>query len=93
MLQLYLLILFSPYSPLVIREKPLVIYVFSNSNKLVKEFRTNTSSGGFCSNETIMHCGGIFAIMYIFLVKRYLHPIDFCVMHLYYWFFKNKFLK
>ncbi|XP_052841428.1 aldehyde dehydrogenase, dimeric NADP-preferring isoform X2 [Drosophila gunungcola] len=39
------------------REKPLVIYVFSNSNKLVKEFRTNTTSGGFCSNETIMHVG------------------------------------
>ncbi|KPU77073.1 uncharacterized protein Dana_GF13679, isoform I [Drosophila ananassae] len=39
------------------REKPLVIYVFSNSNKLVKEFRSNTTSGGFCSNETIMHCG------------------------------------
>ncbi|XP_034105762.2 aldehyde dehydrogenase, dimeric NADP-preferring isoform X1 [Drosophila albomicans] len=39
------------------REKPLVIYVFSNSNKLVKEFRENTTSGGFCSNETIMHVG------------------------------------
>ncbi|XP_026840847.1 aldehyde dehydrogenase, dimeric NADP-preferring isoform X3 [Drosophila persimilis] len=39
------------------REKPLVIYVFSNSNKLVKEFKSNTTSGGFCSNETIMHCG------------------------------------
>ncbi|EDW35048.1 GL20121, partial [Drosophila persimilis] len=38
-------------------EKPLVIYVFSNSNKLVKEFKSNTTSGGFCSNETIMHCG------------------------------------
>nr|NP_724565.3 aldehyde dehydrogenase type III, isoform O [Drosophila melanogaster]AAM68899.3 aldehyde dehydrogenase type III, isoform O [Drosophila melanogaster] len=39
------------------REKPLVIYVFSNSNKLVKEFRRSTTSGGFSSNETIMHCG------------------------------------
>ncbi|XP_033252999.1 aldehyde dehydrogenase, dimeric NADP-preferring-like isoform X4 [Drosophila miranda] len=39
------------------REKTLVIYVFSNSNKLVKEFKSNTTSGGFCSNETIMHCG------------------------------------
>ncbi|XP_032590149.1 aldehyde dehydrogenase family 3 member B2 isoform X1 [Drosophila grimshawi] len=39
------------------REKPLVLYVFSNSKKLVNEFKKNTSSGGFCSNETIMHCG------------------------------------
>ncbi|XP_017838440.1 aldehyde dehydrogenase family 3 member B1 isoform X5 [Drosophila busckii] len=37
------------------REKPLVLYVFSNSSKLVKEFKNNTTSGGFCSNETIMH--------------------------------------
>ncbi|KAL7735969.1 hypothetical protein ACLKA6_002401 [Drosophila palustris] len=39
------------------REKPLVIYVFSNSNKLINEFKKNTTSGGFCSNETIMHVG------------------------------------
>lgn len=56
----YVFQLIIPFYPLpVIREKPLVIYVFSNSNKLVKEFRSNTTSGGFCSNETIMHCGGI----------------------------------
>ncbi|KRF78514.1 uncharacterized protein Dvir_GJ18456, isoform D [Drosophila virilis] len=39
------------------REKPLVLYVFSNSSKLIKEFKNNTTSGGFCSNETIMHVG------------------------------------
>ncbi|XP_023171524.2 aldehyde dehydrogenase family 3 member B1 isoform X1 [Drosophila hydei] len=39
------------------REKPLVLYVFSNSQKLIKEFKKNTTSGGFCSNETIMHVG------------------------------------
>ncbi|KAM7344320.1 aldehyde dehydrogenase type III isoform 2-T2 [Cochliomyia hominivorax] len=39
------------------REKPLVVYVFSKSKKVIKEFKDNTLSGGFCSNETIMHCG------------------------------------
>ncbi|XP_030238983.1 aldehyde dehydrogenase family 3 member B1 isoform X2 [Drosophila navojoa] len=39
------------------REKPLVLYVFSNSKKLINEFKKNTTSGGFCSNETIMHVG------------------------------------
>ncbi|XP_065369715.1 aldehyde dehydrogenase, dimeric NADP-preferring isoform X4 [Calliphora vicina] len=39
------------------REKPLVVYVFSKSQKLVQEFIENTQSGGYCSNETIMHCG------------------------------------
>ncbi|XP_068144780.1 aldehyde dehydrogenase family 3 member B1 isoform X2 [Drosophila tropicalis] len=39
------------------REKPLVIYVFSNSSKLIKQFKNNTTSGGFSSNETLMHCG------------------------------------
>ncbi|XP_037827803.1 aldehyde dehydrogenase, dimeric NADP-preferring isoform X1 [Lucilia sericata] len=39
------------------REKPLVVYVFSKSQKLVQEFVDNTQSGGFCSNDTIMHVG------------------------------------
>ncbi|XP_046810910.1 aldehyde dehydrogenase, dimeric NADP-preferring isoform X2 [Lucilia cuprina] len=39
------------------REKPLVVYVFSKSQKLVQEFIDNTQSGGFCSNDTIMHVG------------------------------------
>ncbi|XP_075169944.1 aldehyde dehydrogenase type III isoform X1 [Haematobia irritans] len=37
------------------REKPLAIYVFSKSNKTVKQFKDHTTSGGFCSNDTIMH--------------------------------------
>ncbi|XP_018783104.1 PREDICTED: aldehyde dehydrogenase, dimeric NADP-preferring isoform X1 [Bactrocera latifrons] len=39
------------------REKPLVIYVFSTNSNVVKEFKQNTTSGGFCSNETILHVG------------------------------------
>lgn len=39
------------------REKPLVVYVFTKSQQLIQEFKENTLSGGFCSNETIMHCG------------------------------------
>ncbi|XP_036233737.1 aldehyde dehydrogenase, dimeric NADP-preferring isoform X4 [Bactrocera oleae] len=39
------------------REKPLVIYVFSKNSNVVKEFRQNTTSGGFCSNETVLHVG------------------------------------
>ncbi|XP_037953805.1 aldehyde dehydrogenase family 3 member B1 isoform X1 [Teleopsis dalmanni] len=39
------------------RDKPLVVYVFSKTNSTIKEFMKNTTSGGFSSNETIMHCG------------------------------------
>ncbi|XP_073812789.1 aldehyde dehydrogenase type III isoform X5 [Musca autumnalis] len=39
------------------REKPLALYVFSSSKKVVELFRDKTTSGGYCSNDVIMHCG------------------------------------
>jgi len=37
------------------REKPLALYVFSDSEEVVKLFKENTSSGGLLFNDTIMH--------------------------------------
>lgn len=37
------------------REKPLALYVFSNKNTDVDLFIKNTSSGGVCVNDTLMH--------------------------------------
>lgn len=37
------------------REKPLALYIFSKSKKFQKAVIENTSSGGICINETIMH--------------------------------------
>ncbi|NXN96206.1 AL3B1 dehydrogenase, partial [Rhinopomastus cyanomelas] len=36
------------------RDRPLALYVFSSSKKVVKQFLEQTSSGGFCANDTIM---------------------------------------
>lgn len=37
------------------REKPLALYVFSNDKRLVKKFVSETSSGGVCINDCILH--------------------------------------
>ncbi|KAI1893313.1 hypothetical protein AGOR_G00122430 [Albula goreensis] len=37
------------------REKPLALYVFSSSNRLIKRIITETSSGGVLANDCIMH--------------------------------------
>lgn len=37
------------------REKPLALYVFSNDKNIVGLFEKQTSSGGVCVNDTIMH--------------------------------------
>ncbi|KAJ3646381.1 hypothetical protein Zmor_023971 [Zophobas morio] len=37
------------------REKPLALYVFSNKKSDVNLFLKNTSSGGVCVNDTVMH--------------------------------------
>ncbi|XP_030760710.1 aldehyde dehydrogenase, dimeric NADP-preferring-like isoform X2 [Sitophilus oryzae] len=39
------------------REKPLALYVFSNHTATKELFLSNTSSGGVCINDTIMHVG------------------------------------
>uniref|UniRef100_A0A2H1W1Q4 SFRICE_003397 n=1 Tax=Spodoptera frugiperda TaxID=7108 RepID=A0A2H1W1Q4_SPOFR len=39
----------------VYREKPLVLYVFSKSDKVLSQIVDNTSSGGMCVNDTMMH--------------------------------------
>lgn len=44
------------------REKPLALYVMSNSNETVKLFQTKTFSGGFCSNDLLTHYAGIHSI-------------------------------
>ncbi|KFW01661.1 Aldehyde dehydrogenase family 3 member B1, partial [Fulmarus glacialis] len=37
------------------RERPLVVYAFSSDVKVVNQVLERTSSGGFCSNDTLMH--------------------------------------
>ncbi|KAF7200890.1 aldehyde dehydrogenase family 3 member B1 isoform X1 [Nothobranchius furzeri] len=37
------------------KEKPLALYVFSDESSVVKMVMENTSSGGFCSNDGIVH--------------------------------------
>ncbi|XP_053922658.1 aldehyde dehydrogenase family 3 member B1-like isoform X2 [Cuculus canorus] len=37
------------------RERPLALYVFSSCKKVVNQVLEQTSSGGFCANDTIMH--------------------------------------
>ncbi|KAM9557492.1 aldehyde dehydrogenase family 3 member B1-like isoform 2-T2 [Guaruba guarouba] len=37
------------------RERPLAVYVFSSDDKVVAQVLERTSSGGFCSNDTLMH--------------------------------------
>ncbi|XP_070532678.1 aldehyde dehydrogenase family 3 member B1-like isoform X2 [Ptychodera flava] len=39
------------------REKPLAMYVFSHDKKVIREVIDNTSSGGFCGNDTLLHAG------------------------------------
>ncbi|NXH69053.1 AL3B1 dehydrogenase, partial [Hydrobates tethys] len=36
-------------------ERPLVVYAFSSDDKVVNQVLDRTSSGGFCSNDTLMH--------------------------------------
>ncbi|KAM9015499.1 aldehyde dehydrogenase family 3 member B1-like [Ara ararauna] len=36
-------------------ERPLAVYVFSSDDKVVAQVLERTSSGGFCSNDTLMH--------------------------------------
>jgi len=39
------------------REKPLAMYIFSAREGVIDLFTKNTSSGGICVNDTIMHLG------------------------------------
>merc|ERR1719450_685185 len=39
------------------REKPLAVYVFSNNYALTQKISNETSSGGVCINDTIVHAG------------------------------------
>ncbi|NWQ68300.1 AL3B1 dehydrogenase, partial [Neopipo cinnamomea] len=60
--------IFGPILPIVIvanmdeaidfinsRERPLAVYAFSSSDKVVNQVLERTSSGGFCGNDTLMH--------------------------------------
>lgn len=38
-------------------EKPLALYIFSNNPRIRKQILDNTSSGGVCINEVLMHIG------------------------------------
>lgn len=40
------------------REKPLVLYVFSTSETIQKLMLSNTTSGGSCINDTMVHLSG-----------------------------------
>ncbi|NWY35837.1 AL3B1 dehydrogenase, partial [Pheucticus melanocephalus] len=37
------------------RERPLAVYAFSSDDKVVNRILEQTSSGGFCGNDTLMH--------------------------------------
>lgn len=39
------------------REKPLALYVFSAERSMVDRVIEETTSGGVCANDTMMHCG------------------------------------
>ncbi|KAF4526148.1 hypothetical protein B566_EDAN012459 [Ephemera danica] len=39
------------------REKPLALYIFTNNKKERELIINNTSSGGICCNDTVMHLG------------------------------------
>lgn len=39
------------------REKPLALYIFANSNQVIENILQNTSSGGVCINDTLVHIG------------------------------------
>lgn len=41
------------------RPKPLALYVFSDSKKTQDKFLTQTSSGGVCINDTILHISAV----------------------------------
>lgn len=37
------------------RDKPLSMYIFTTSNKVIKRFQDETSSGSICVNDTVLH--------------------------------------
>lgn len=39
------------------REKPLALYIFAQSDQVIENILQNTSSGGVCINETLVHIG------------------------------------
>lgn len=39
------------------KPKPLALYIFSNDKKTVDKIISETSSGGVCVNDTMMHVG------------------------------------
>ncbi|KAK3727513.1 hypothetical protein QZH41_018380, partial [Actinostola sp. cb2023] len=38
-----------------LRDKPLALYIFSSNKDNIKYIMENTSSGGFCANDTVVH--------------------------------------
>lgn len=40
------------------RDKPLALYVFSKNNKVIKKVLKETTSGGVCVNDVVMHVTG-----------------------------------
>ncbi|XP_068127580.1 aldehyde dehydrogenase family 3 member B1-like [Hyperolius riggenbachi] len=38
------------------KDRPLAVYVYSNSQQVITEVMNNTSSGSFCSNDSIVQC-------------------------------------
>ena len=45
-------------------EKPLALYVFSKDDKVSEKFLKETTSGGACINDCIMHIAGITTASY-----------------------------
>ena len=41
------------------KPKPLALYIFSNDKKVIKNIIHNTSSGGVCVNDTILHISNL----------------------------------
>lgn len=41
-------------------EKPLALYIFSKNQQVIDDISENTSSGGMCINDVIMHAAGNF---------------------------------
>lgn len=41
------------------RERPLSLYVFSNSGRIIEKFRKETSSGSMMVNDVILHINSV----------------------------------
>lgn len=62
------------------REKPLTLYVFSSDDKVISLMLDNTSSGGVCINDLLMHAAGTGFSSYFHII---MNKISKCLVKMY----------